>query len=264
MTDWIAPTGAMIEAIGTDDFAPRLSEAVKAIAPYDYTVVFGYRGAAPPQDLYDDFPAAKRKVYVEDYQVGPYLLDPIFLACAGAGTSGLHRLRDLAPDRFYQGEYFLNYYKATGLAEEIAYFIDMPGGDTVTVSLMRTAKPFSAREIRELASYWPVLRAAGRKHWARSLPLLIPKETAALVPKMQQSVALAFESFGKAALTPRERQVVEYTLKGHSAEAVGRILGISSGTVRIHRRNIYSKLRIRSQGELFSMFIITLTGPTPV
>ena len=62
-------------------------------------------------------------------------------------------------------------------------------------------------------------------------------------------------------LTPREREVVEFTLKGHSAEAVGRILGISPGTVRIHRRNIYSKLRIRSQGELFSRFVDALLGP---
>jgi DNA-binding CsgD family transcriptional regulator len=52
---------------------------------------------------------------------------------------------------------------------------------------------------------------------------------------------------------------VEHTLKGHSAEAVGRILGISPGTVRIHRRNIYAKLRISSQGELFSRFIQTLS-----
>jgi len=55
--------------------------------------------------------------------------------------------------------------------------------------------------------------------------------------------------------------VAEFTLKGHSAEAVGRILGITPGTVRIHRRNIYSKLRIRSQGELFSRFIVALLGP---
>jgi DNA-binding CsgD family transcriptional regulator len=30
--------------------------------------------------------------------------------------------------------------------------------------------------------------------------------------------------------------------------------------VRIHRRNVYSKLRISSQGELFSRFIQTLSS----
>ena len=68
----------------------------------------------------------------------------------------------------------------------------------------------------------------------------------------------AFHKFGEGVLTPREREVVEYTLKGHSADAIGRILDIAAGTVRIHRRNIYSKLQISSQGELFSLFIQTL------
>jgi DNA-binding CsgD family transcriptional regulator len=75
---------------------------------------------------------------------------------------------------------------------------------------------------------------------------------------LHKSLELAFQTFGKGVLTPREREVVEFTLKGHSADAVGRILEISPGTVRIHRRNIYSKLQIRSQGELFYDFINTL------
>jgi DNA-binding CsgD family transcriptional regulator len=54
---------------------------------------------------------------------------------------------------------------------------------------------------------------------------------------------------------------VGYVLRGYSADATGHALGISSGTVRIHRRNIYGKLRIASQGELFSMFISAL-NPT--
>jgi len=78
--------------------------------------------------------------------------------------------------------------------------------------------------------------------------------------RLHRSVELAFLNFGEGILTPRERQVVEFTLKGHSAEAAGKILEISPGTVRIHRRNVYSKLRIRSQGELFSKFIDALVA----
>ena len=77
---------------------------------------------------------------------------------------------------------------------------------------------------------------------------------------MRGRVDHAFQTFGGGVLTPREREVVEFTLKGHSADAVGTILGISPGTVRIHRRNIYAKLRISSQGELFSRFIETIAA----
>ncbi|MCG7519816.1 helix-turn-helix transcriptional regulator [Ruegeria sp. Ofav3-42] len=62
-------------------------------------------------------------------------------------------------------------------------------------------------------------------------------------------------------MTPREKEVVEFTLRSHSADAEGRILGISPGAVRIHRRNIKPKLRIRSQEELFSRFIDALLDP---
>lgn len=43
---------------------------------------------------------------------------------------------------------------------------------------------------------------------------------------------------------------------------MGAISGISPGTVRIHRRNIHAKLRICSQGELFSLFIDVVAGRT--
>lgn len=260
MKDWIEPTGNMIAAIGQGDFPQRVSQALRAIAPFDYTVIFGYRGAARPIDLFDDFPKGKRKVFVEDYQEGPYLLDPFYLACTQPVGAGFYRMRDLAPDRFYQGEYFRSYYVQTGLAEEAGYFVDVAGGATVVLSLMRASKAFSAREIRDFRDYWPVISAACRQHWNELQPLAESFAGAVPDPRLQDSVEAAFHNFGEGKLTPRERAVSEYTLKGHSADAVGRILGISPGTVRIHRRNIYTKLGIRSQGELFSRFIETLSG----
>ncbi len=264
MDKWAETTGALIESIGQNTFGEHLSKALKAIAEFDYTVIFGYLGAARPLDLFDDFPKAKRKVFVEDYQEGPYLLDPFFLACESQVDPGLYRIRDLAPDRFFQGEYFRNYYARTGLAEEIGFFIELPGHAIVVVSLMRAQKAFSVREFRQLRKFWPVVRAACLKHWNELAAEFDAPGRPHSGTIMLESVDAAFTEFGDGILTPRERQVVEFTLKGHSADAVGRILKISPGTVRIHRRNIYAKLRIRSQGELFSKFIKTLVSKSPV
>ena len=251
-------TGALISAIGTDEFPAKLSAVLRGIAAFDYTVIFGYLGSARPLDLYDDFPRGKRKIFVKDYQEGPYLLDPFFLASTVPVESGLYRLRELAPDRFYQGEYFRNYYVQTGLAEEIGYFIHLPGKAVVVVSLMRAEKAFSAKEIRELKQCWLVIKAACEKHWHDLEAAFAPSDGKKKGNSIHKSLEVAFQTFGKGVLTPREREVVEFTLKGHSAEAIGRILEISPGTVRIHRRNVYAKLQIRSQGELFSEFINTL------
>lgn len=256
----LSGTGLVIAEIGTERFALSLTALLQAVAPYTYTVVFGFSGSARPLDLYDDFPAERRRVFVTDYQEGPYLLDPFYLAATRPVPSGLYRMRDLAPDRFYQGEYFRSYYVQTGLAEEIGYFVDIPEGAMVVLSLMRDERPFSSREMRALEEMRPVVEASIRRHWA-DLPSRFDQSTEERQgPALETAIERSFHSFGDGVLTAREREIVEHTLKGHSAEAVGRILGISSGTVRIHRRNIYAKLRISSQGELFSRFIRTLGG----
>lgn len=251
-------TGHLISSIGEEGFAANLSEALQVIAPFDYTVVFGYLGSAQPLDLYDDFPRGKWKIFVEDYQAGPYLLDPFYLASRKPVESGLYRLRSLAPDRFYQSEYFRNYYVLTGLAEEIAFYVNLPNEAVVIVSLMRSKKSFTVKEMRDLGKYLPIVTAACHKNWFDLALKFGASDGKERTGANKRSMELAFQKFAKDLLTTREREVVEFTLKGHSAVAVGAILEISPGTVRIHRRNIYSKLRIRSQGELFSGFIKTL------
>ncbi len=253
----MAKIAEAIRAGGTPQLPLALTQMLRAVTPYAFSVIFGYCGNARPLDLYDDFPAQKRKIFVSEYQDGPYLLDPFFLAATSPVAAGLYRLRDLAPDRFYQGEYFRNYYVQTGLAEEIGFFVDLPGQATVVLSLMRDDKPFSAKDLRALDDIRPVIEACVRRHWRGvSERFATGQPKAGALP--DSGLEKSFQSFGLGLLTPREREIVEFTLKGHSPDAIGGLLGIASGTVRIHRRNIYAKLRINSQGELFSRFIQTL------
>lgn len=257
-TDWMAKAGRMVESIGSPGFGRALAEALRGIAPYDFTVIFGYVGSARPLDLFDDFPPDRRLLHVEEYQEGPYLLDPFFLATVDPFEPGLWRLREIAPDRFYQGEYYRSYYAQTGLAEEIGYLIRVNRDLTLVVSLMRKEKRFSAAEIRALKQVWPVIEAACRKNWQHTV-VADSRQSGKIAERIED----AFQLVGEGVLTPRERQVVELTLRGHSADATGTMLGISPGTVRIHRRNIYTKLRISSQGELFSVFINAMLGAGP-
>jgi DNA-binding CsgD family transcriptional regulator len=256
--DWMKAAGRIVETIGTPQFPAALADGLRQVAPYDFTVIFGYVGSARPLDLYDDFPPDRRRLHVEQYLEGPYLLDPFFLASLDLSEPGLWRLREIAPDRFYQGEYYRSYYAQTGLAEEIGYLVQVNSGLVLVISLMRKEKRFSNAELRALKSVWPIVDAACRKTWQD-----LPVEHGAQSDGMEERIESAFLSVGEGVLTPRERQVVELTLRGHSADAIGKRLEISSGTVRIHRRNIYSKLRISSQGELFSMFINAILGAAP-
>lgn len=250
----------MIAAIESNAFPKALNALVNSVVPFDFMVIFAYQGNQVPIDLFDSFPDRRRKkIHIADYQEGPYLLDPFYLASVEPVSPGFYRLKDLAPDRFYQSEYYRGYYEQTRLAEEVGFFVSLPGAVSVVVSLMRKDAVFSARESRLLSRLFPIAEAACARNWQDVKTLFSKSAHDTNSVNSKDNISWAFKEFGGDILTPREKEVVEYTLKGHSADATGKILGISPGTVRIHRRNLYAKLRIHSQGELFSLFISKLS-----
>jgi DNA-binding CsgD family transcriptional regulator len=258
---WNDSLATTVSAIGTADFAPSLIEALKHVAPFNYSVIFAYCSSARPLDLFDTFPAAKRRVFVDDYQAGPYLLDPLFIARPEAWGPGPHRVADLAPDRFPQSQYFQSYYVQTGLSEEIAFFAPINRETRVVISLMRDAAklpPFTIRERKRLASVAPLVAAASAQNWKDIEERFSGRGRGRKIEETERILASAFHRFGEGKLTAREAEIVELVLKGNSSEAIGKRLGIATGTVRIHRKNIYMKLGINSQGELFSRFVASI------
>lgn len=258
---WLANVGKTITAIGGEAFPQILVDAIKSLADFDWCVVFAYYQSERPICPFHTFPLDRRIIHVDDYLKGPYLLDPFFKACTRRVDTGLYRMRDLAPDRFYQSEYYRSYYGDTGLAEEICYTLYLPKGVALVISLMRSGamSRYSAREFRVLESIVPVVTGLAQRHW-QDMPEkfdLKPDENAIYQERtfIENTVS---SLFGKR-ITPRETQVVAQVLEGHSSDSIAKDLGITVGTVRIHRRNIYAKLRISSQQELFSIFFKKIT-----
>jgi DNA-binding CsgD family transcriptional regulator len=254
---WLRGLGRSIDAIGNEVFPQTLVDTLKTLVDFDYSEAFAYYQSERPLCLL----YTTRVADVDDYLKGPYLLDPFFKACARRVDTGLYRLRDIAPDRFYQSEYYRSYYVQTGLSDEIGYTFYLPQGVAVVISLMRWGESsrFSAREFRLLKSVAPVVVSLAQRHW-HGVPELFDLETAADASYEERALieTMVGTLFAKR-ITPRETQVVAQVLEGHSSDAIARDLGISVGTVRIHRRNIYAKLQISSQQELFSMVFKKMT-----
>ncbi len=256
---WEYSLAEAIKLIGSDGFKDALIQALERLADFDYSVIFVYRGDRKPIDLHDTFSVKRRSIYVGQYQEGPYLLDPFFQACRDNAATGLYRLKDLAPDRFYQSEYYRSYYKKTELAEEIGFVVALPNQAYVVISLMRieSKSAFSQREMKLLRLVEPVISALSERHWRNVHGELFTTATdgVPLPILLKAQVESAFHSFGTSLLTPRELEVVGLVLRGHSSDSVAQHLSIATGTVKTYRRNIYAKLGICSQAELFSMFL---------
>ena len=261
--DWSDQIALVITAEDTARFPAVLVQALRHVVPFDYAVLFAYRGQERPICPYDTFTPAQRIVFVTDYQVGPYLLDPFYQVYADRMKPGLYRLREIAPDRFYHSEYYRSYYRRTGLAEEIGFLVSLPHDMMLVISLMRAgaSAPFSDRDMNKLRRMEPIVHASSARHWQNPGHLGFHKdEMETARPSLNLQLISAFENFGDGVLTRREREVVRMVLRGHSSNAIGRQFHITTGTVKIHRKNIYAKLGISSQSELFSHFISYLSG----
>ena len=55
--------------------------------------------------------------------------------------------------------------------------------------------------------------------------------------------------------TSAQHRITKLILPGHSNLSIAENLGITEGTVKQHRYNIYKRLGISSQSELFQRFI---------
>lgn len=67
---------------------------------------------------------------------------------------------------------------------------------------------------------------------------------------------------GVAALTPRQRAVLELAVQGRTNHGIGRALGISEGTVRTHLMNVYATLGVSSRAAATAL--LTATSPDVV
>lgn len=234
-------------------------EAMKSIIAFDYSVIFAYRGAERPIDLYSTFDAADYEVFVSMYQDGPYLLDP-FYSAATLPRPGVWRMRALAPDRFFASEYYRSYYVQTGLAEEVGFFAPAGEGVTVVLSLMRGegSGAFRDAEYALMRKAEPLAAALVRRAWGQLGQRFDHSNRTRTQDRHPETKARARISDK---LTHRESDIIELVLQGHSSESIGLRLGVATGTVKVHRRNIYRKLGISSQAQLMSLYLGRMKVP---
>ncbi|WP_306309191.1 response regulator transcription factor [Komagataeibacter swingsii] len=66
-------------------------------------------------------------------------------------------------------------------------------------------------------------------------------------------VEAVLERLGRPRLTAREMDVMVLMQAGHSTKSIARSMRISPHTIKVHRRNIYEKLGVSTQAEVFAL-----------
>jgi len=90
--------------------------------------------------------------------------------------------------------------------------------------------------------------------------VVAPQMTAKLVTLLDSKKGKATSLINQ--LTARERQILAYLAKGESNKAIAKELGISHDTVKLHVRNILSKLNLTSRVEAAVFAVEQRLAPT--
>ena len=257
---WNGAIAETIDAVGKSNFANRIEAALKTIVDFDILMVFAYSGKEKPVCCYHNMVAARARTVIDAYTSGPYLLDPFYGAATDPNVTGVIRLREMAPDQFRNSEYYRRHYVLTGIRDEIGIVCRPAGCTGLVISFTRpvSGPAFGRRDLSTVRAAEPMIGTLARRHWHNGVETNLPDERA--VEKSGDAINETLNRMTDGILTPREIEITSLVLRGHSSGSISRRLSIAEGTVKIHRKNIYQKLDISSQSELFARFITQLSG----
>ena len=261
--NWDKNLAQMIDHIDSDELPDSLIAGLAVLISFSMATIFILRGQSRPICIFENFPESVNKIGIENFVNGTYVLNPVYRAHLNGIKQGVYRIRDLAPDDYFSSGFTETHKVIAAPDEEIAYMTEgWPRGfeeldiavpiDDVTIEIDLYKKyedgGFSEADIDKLSSQMPVIGAIARKFWQLHSDNLAPN------PR-DNSINDIYDGFGASELTRREREVIQYVLRGHSSGSIALNLDVSVTTIKTHRKRAYAKLNISSQSELFSMFL---------
>ncbi|MEM7067635.1 MAG: helix-turn-helix transcriptional regulator [Pseudomonadota bacterium] len=244
--------------------AAKLLEAAGCIVPTEAGFCVVYLQNQRPAYLGDTFPEGPPKEAVQRYVDSTYLLNPVYNAYLDGLKPGIHLMADLAPDNWVPSSDVSDVHKEddeeigyrtpgwpTGL-EELGILVDLPNGAMGEISLARRSIDggMNPEFAERLEPFYPLFASAFQRLWDQ----MADRQSA----KNVQGRKLT--EFGLDVLSPREAEVVQLILKGHSSLSISLKLNVALPTVKTHRRNAYAKLGINTQQQLFSKFLAWESG----
>lgn len=238
---------SLFASLGSERFCGDLAKLLAKPLQYDGLAILLFHPHYLPTVLHANLMQHDAEVFRQKYMQGAFLLDP-FYQIASSGNNGLYSIREIAPEGFFGGRYFREYFCPAGINDEVNYVFQGHEGIFGLISISRTvAHPrFSEDELSILSLLGKIVIEAVKRHLVFQSGLFEDVKPV-FRPKVLQN---RLEEFGRAILTDREHQVVHLMLQGCSSKAVANQLGMSPATERTHRKSIYKKMGVNSHAEL--------------
>lgn len=240
----------LIDSIRLRNFPQVLVDFLATLCHFDSALIVTYKKSLKPIMIYPTDPAEQSPT-LHNYLEKAFILDPLFNAIQKGLQKNVTRLAEIAPDAFDSSEYYQTCYKKFDLVDEINLAIELNEKVTLTITLGRKTHlgTITRAEMQRLQDMFPIISALVRQFWLSQSKEYVQYEKSNSVMKQ------ALKSFAVGVLTRREQEISGLILQGHSSKVIANQLNISLGTVKVHRKNIHTKLNTSTQSEIFTLFL---------
>jgi DNA-binding CsgD family transcriptional regulator len=244
----------LIGALGEQTFWSELTRFLRLEVPFNSSVILVYPGEGEFEVVHESLTSNDRDVFNSVYREGLWAMSPLYLK-ASSGFRGAFHLKDLAPENFERSVFYQRYWCPSGISDQFAFISELDDGKPLVISLERTPSypMFTKAEkdhLRNLSGLICALISKSRVS-LETLPLRTPQA-------LGQASEKIMDSLGSSLLTPREREVMEMLIFGHSNKTIAQKLGISLETVKVYCKNVNSKLGLKGRSDLYSRVLHTL------
>jgi len=256
-------TSEVLRHLEDPTFLVALGELLSLIVDFDNYIVFRYEDRCAAELVHTNLGVSPLRISMAPYIGGLYLVDPFYIAATNGRRRGLLRMEEIAPETFAESEYFKMFYKDVNVIDEVRFVIERNGAELIHIFLERELpnSRYTDAELETFRGIENLVSTLVERHWMwRDMSASVSNDARAPLTFGLRNV---IGNLKRKALTPREIDIVELALKGHSAKSSAQELGISEGTVINHKRHIYGKLEISSQAQLFHLFLQALYDTSP-
>jgi len=255
---WSNGLARMIEAMDEGSIPQRLCAALGDLVPIDFSGVFILRRDSAPIAILDDIPPGTETI---SYLESLYLLDPVFDHFLNGTLPTCALLDDICPDDFFESDYFLQYWSNVNIVSEFSINTHFDEDTVIHVPLSRIkgSQAFSQDDMDVLRAASPVVVATMRRFWEAHKANF--ESGASSADSFHTHLRYVMDNFGCSLLTAREMDIMQLTMRGYSDKLSARQLDITPGTVRNHKKSIFNKLHVSSQGQVFGLLLDALQMP---
>lgn len=256
---WQQEVAELIVQAGQTAFPQLLAAALRRLVRCDSVRVTLYRTGETPVLLYPDYEKARAATALRSAHPD-YTQDPVYDAVRRGDASGVQLLSELASDISEQVCSFRRFYPTLSPSQTLLV-ITYPQPDVALVAVIgrRPASGGVSRAERQgLEAIYPILEALVKQYWQTHYEYLMNG------CRPRGALTHALETFASDLLTAREQEIIRLVLQGFSTEEIAAHLHITVGTVKVHRRNVHTKLDTSSHSQLFGRFLGHLATLTPI